>query len=149
MSGLSETRLLHQLARLYGVQTAYYDVFGHRREASVEALLAVLQSLGASVATARDIPSAWRERRQVTWQQRLEPVVVAWDGKPPPLKLRLPSHMSEVPLIGHLTQESGERGDGLYTETPPSTGKAPLGISSVHSGADWRGCGEPYHCSTL
>ena len=109
MSGLSETRLLHQLARLYGVQTAYYDVFGHRREASVEALLAVLQSLGAPMATVQDIPSAWRERRQAMWQQRLEPVVVAWDGKPPPLKLRLPSHMSEVPLIGHLTQESGER----------------------------------------
>ncbi len=109
MSSLSETRLLRQLARLYGVQTAYYDVFGHRREASVEALLAVLRSLGAPMATVRDIPSAWRERRQAMWQQRLEPVVVAWDGEPPLLKLRLPSHMSEVSLIGHLTQESGER----------------------------------------
>jgi 4-alpha-glucanotransferase len=109
MSDLSETRSLHQLARLYGVQTAYYDMFGHRCETSVEALLAVLRLLGAPMATVQDIPSAWRERRQAMWQQKLEPVVVVWDGKPLRLKLRLPSHMSEVSLTGHLTQESGER----------------------------------------
>jgi len=109
MSDLSETRSLHHLARLYGVQTAYYDMFGHRCETSVEALLAVLRSLGAPMATVQDIPSAWRERRQAMWQQKLEPIVVAWDGKPLQLKLRLPSHMSEVSLTGHLTQEGGER----------------------------------------
>ena len=58
------TRTLQQLAHLYGVQIAYYDVARRRQPASVEALLAVLQSLGAPVATIADVPAAWRERRQ-------------------------------------------------------------------------------------
>ena len=56
------SRLLRQLARLYGVQTAYYDVSHRRRPASDEALLAVLRHMGASVATPADVAPALRER---------------------------------------------------------------------------------------
>jgi 4-alpha-glucanotransferase len=65
MSSPSSARFLHQLARLYGVQTAYYDVNHHRQQASQESLLAVLRSLGAPVANLQDLPSAWRQRQQV------------------------------------------------------------------------------------
>lgn len=109
MSALSSVRFLHQLARLYGVQTAYYDVSHHRQGASIEALLSVLQSLGAPVATLQDVPSAWRERRQAQWQRMLEPVAVAWDGGPPIIHIRLPSATAEANLIGHLTLETGEQ----------------------------------------
>jgi len=105
----TDVRQLHQLARLYGVQTAYDDVLGHRRrEASPEALLAVLQALGAEVENFRDVPAALRERRQAQWQRCCEPVVLAWDGDPVGLTLRLPAGLESAPVAAHLQLETGE-----------------------------------------
>jgi 4-alpha-glucanotransferase len=109
MSSASETRFLYQLAHLYGVQTVYSDVFQHQRQASVEALLAVLRSLGAPVLTLNDVPSAWRERQQELWQRPLEPVAVAWDGEPPTIKVRLPSNVADASLNCCLDLETGEQ----------------------------------------
>jgi len=109
MSSPSSIRLLQQLARLYGVQTVYYDVFHHRCRASVEVLLAALRSLGAPVVTLQDVPAAWRERQQAQWQRPLDPVAIAWDGGPPVIRVRLPSAAAEAILIGCLTLETGEQ----------------------------------------
>ena len=107
---LEMLRLAYQLAQLYGVQTVYHDVFRRRCQVSVEALLAVLRSLGAPVATLQDVPSAWREQQQARFKRPLEPVTVAWDGEPPIVRLRLPLATAEATLISHLTLESGEQG---------------------------------------
>jgi len=108
MSSLSSVRFLHQLARLYGVQTAYYDVFHRRQQASSESILAILRSLGAPIVTFQDIPSAYRERRQALWQRMLEPVIVARDGQPPPIKIRLPLGDAGAAVNCHLKLETGE-----------------------------------------
>lgn len=108
MGSPNETRLLHQLAQLYGVQTSYSDVSHHRRQASVEALLAVLRSLGAPLATLRDAPQARRQRQQELWQRPLEPVA-AGAGEPPLIKLRLPSHLADKSLHCHLKLEAGQQ----------------------------------------
>ena len=105
-SGIS---FLNHLARLYGVQTAYYDVSHRRRQASSESLMAVLRALGASIATLKDVPIALRERRQSIWQTLLEPVFVAWDGSPVVTQVRLPSAMVEALLNCQLKLESGEQ----------------------------------------
>jgi 4-alpha-glucanotransferase len=100
--------LLCQLARLYGIQTAYYDVNHQRQPASVESLVAILRSLGAHMANLQDVPSAWRQRRQVLWQRLLEPVVIAWDGNPPLIQLRLSAGRDEALLNCNLKLETGE-----------------------------------------
>lgn len=105
----SNIRRLHQLARLYGVQTAYYDVHHQRRQASPESLLAVLGALGAPVATLGDVPAAWRERQRALWQRRLEPVTVAWEGGPAAVQVRLASAMAEAALSCCLKLETGEQ----------------------------------------
>jgi 4-alpha-glucanotransferase len=104
----SNTGLLRQLARLYGVQTAYYDIDDRRQQAPVEALLAMLRALGAPIDSLRDVPQALRERRQALWRRPLEPVIVAWDGGPASLEVRLPQSL-DSPLIGHLALEDGNR----------------------------------------
>jgi 4-alpha-glucanotransferase len=100
---------LRQLARLFGVQTAYYDVTRRRRPASTESLLKVLQVLGAPVGKLADVPDALRARRQEWWQRLCEPVLVAWEGAPVACTVRL---LEEVPQHGtlacHLQLESGE-----------------------------------------
>ena len=109
MNSIFGVGLLHKLAYLYGVQTAYYDANHHRHQASAEALLTILRLLGASVGTFHDVPSAWREQRQKLWQQSLQPVTVSWDGEPLTIQVRLPSTAAEAIFSGQLTLETGER----------------------------------------
>ncbi|MEE8471138.1 MAG: 4-alpha-glucanotransferase [Dehalococcoidia bacterium] len=106
---ISQDYSLHQLATLYGVQTDYCDMASRRQEASVDALLAVLRSLGAPITTPEDAPVALRARQQALWQQLLEPVVVAWEGQQTSVEVRLPPHLADGPLFGHLTLETGEQ----------------------------------------
>jgi 4-alpha-glucanotransferase len=108
MAAVSGINFLYRLAHLYRVQTAYYDVSHRRRQISVDALLAILKSLGAPIATLKDIPSAWHQRRQELWQQQLDSVVVTWDGRPTSMKVRLPVITADKSIEFHLQMENGE-----------------------------------------
>jgi len=108
MNPTSSIRHLYHLARLYGIQTAYYDVYHQRQQASNESLLAILRSLGTSMSTLQDVSTAYRERRHSMWQRLLEPAIVTWDGEPPLIPIRLPSTIAEASLDCHLEMETGE-----------------------------------------
>lgn len=99
---------LQQLARLYNVQTAYYDVNHCRSQASVESLLAVLKALGAPVASLNDVPLALRERRQSLRRRLLEPVTVAWNGERPVIRACFPAGLADAPVTGRLEMDSGQ-----------------------------------------
>ncbi|MDD5127868.1 MAG: 4-alpha-glucanotransferase [Dehalococcoidales bacterium] len=105
---MDNTTCLGSLARLYGIQTAYYDVNHRRQTADPEALLLMLRALGAPVTDSRDIPAALREKRQAIWQQLTEPVHVAWDGRLNYITIRLPAGLANFPLAATLRLESGE-----------------------------------------
>jgi 4-alpha-glucanotransferase len=96
---------LHQLARLYNVQTAYYDVENRRRQASVESLLAILRTMGAPVISLKDVPAALREQRQKLVQCIMEPVTVTWDGSQPLIEVCLPVGLSNADCTGYLETE--------------------------------------------
>ena len=74
-------RSLHELARLYGIQTSYIDMKGERRHAHPESLLLVLRAMGAGVGRIDDAPEALRHRKDALRKRTTEPVMVAWDGK--------------------------------------------------------------------
>lgn len=103
------TGLLHELARLYGVQTAYYNVLHQRWSSSADTLLSILKALGAPLERLEDVPLALRERQRELWQRPLEPVTVTWNGDLSSLRLRLPASLAEATLACHLTMENGER----------------------------------------
>lgn len=100
--------LLHRLARFYGIQTTYRDFKGRCQEADPQPLLTVLQVLGAPVENLTEVHSAVRERRQELWRRFCEPVVVAWDGEPVQLELRLPASQAECLVDIQLELENGE-----------------------------------------
>jgi len=100
---------LHQLARLYNVQTAYYDVDHHRQQTSKDSLLAVLRALGAPVSSLNEISSAIRGKRLSIWQRILEPVTIVWGRECPVIKACLPVNLADSCLKGHLELESGEQ----------------------------------------
>lgn len=86
-----QVKQLHQLARLCGIETAYYDVTGIRRQAAAESLLAALGALGTPVERMADVTDAIRETRLKRLRRCFEPVSVTWDGQPVDLQLSLPA----------------------------------------------------------
>lgn len=109
ITGVSrQLQQLRALARLYGVQTDYYDASRRRKQASPDTLLLALRALGASVETFRDIPPALRQRRRSLWSQSVEPVQVAWEGAPLAIELRLPENPGLKRIECHLALETGE-----------------------------------------
>jgi 4-alpha-glucanotransferase len=99
---------LRELARLYGVQIAYQDAMGQHREASPESLLAVLAALDAPVEGMGDVLEALLARREELAASLLEPVVVAWEGGPLALDLRLGSEDGSS-IACHVDLEDGGR----------------------------------------
>ncbi len=107
---------LQTLARLYNLQTVYHDGLGELRKAPPEAILSVLKSLGAAVASMADVSSALRGRHQELWQRAIEPVTVAWQDQPRKIKLRLPVRLAQLPVSGEIVLENGERIEGQFDE---------------------------------
>lgn len=99
---------LHELARLHGVETVYTDALGRQQEASADSLLQILRALGAPLTHLADVPQALRESRQTLWQRGLEPVALAWDGRPEPLLLRLPERTTAQRAACRLRLEGAE-----------------------------------------
>jgi 4-alpha-glucanotransferase len=96
---------LGRLARLYGVQPFYLDMRGERRDAEVESLLAVTRILGAEVDGIDDVESAIARREQELWDRSLEPVLLAWDGKLPPIRIRMRLSMKKTIHGGILLED--------------------------------------------
>ncbi|MDI9446802.1 MAG: 4-alpha-glucanotransferase [Pirellulaceae bacterium] len=99
-------RALQTLARLYGVQPSYVDVWRKRRWSSHEAVLRALQLLGAPLASAAGAASALRFRRQELWQEMLPPVLAAFGGKAG-CPLRVPESLSGTKYRCQLDLEDG------------------------------------------
>jgi 4-alpha-glucanotransferase len=100
---------LHDLARLYHIQSEFRDGLGQLRQASPEAILSALRSLDAPLDSLHDVADALRQRRQELWQRAIEPVTVAWQNQPLVITVRLPSRLAQASAVCEIALESGER----------------------------------------
>jgi 4-alpha-glucanotransferase len=110
---------LQTLARLYNLQTTYFDGLGQFRKAPPEAVLNVLKSLDAPVESLADVPNALRERHQALWRRAIEPVTVAWQDRALEIRLRLPAGLAETPVSGEINTENSERIGCQWEEKNP------------------------------
>ncbi len=104
----ASNHLLYELAPLYGIQTIYRDHKGHRRQAGPHSLLAVLQALGAPLTNTNDARDVLRQHKRQVWQRCLQPVAIAWDGKPITLELCLPAQETKTIAACRLELENGQ-----------------------------------------
>jgi 4-alpha-glucanotransferase len=81
---------LRRLARVHGVEPSYRSAGGEEREASDEALLAVLAALGSPVETEADVEVALRREEARRRARRIPPVQVIRDGAALEVLLRDP-----------------------------------------------------------
>ncbi len=103
-----EIRELRRLARLRGVQTAYFDIRRQRRAPLPETLLAVLRSLGEPLETVRDAPGALRRAESSAWDRICPPVCVAWDDAPASVELRASGGAGNARARIRIVLETGE-----------------------------------------
>ena len=121
-------RQLNLLAGQYGVQTAYRDVFGKKRQASPDSILKVLKAWGAHLETEADVPKALRENQLRIWQKVVEPVMVAWERRATRIEVRLPVTKSTGSMYCRLHLEQGETQDWKVSLPElPMTQKARVG----------------------
>ena len=102
-----ELALLRHLATAHNVQTAYHDVAGRLVEAPAESVVAVLRAMGV-VRDAWDIPDALQAYHRESWQWHIEPIIVAWDGVAPPVRVRLPAVDADAVATCAIGFEDGE-----------------------------------------
>lgn len=101
------TAPLRQLAHSYGVQTAYYDFFKRRQDASGESVLEAVRLLGAPVLRLEDVPDAVRIRARELWERVLEPVAVVGPQHPSGIEVRVPAAQATKRLRCCLRLEDG------------------------------------------
>jgi 4-alpha-glucanotransferase len=104
---MSHEAELAELARLYRVQTEYWDANGNHRRPSDESLIAIMSTLGAHIAARSDLPDALAERKRELWGRLAEPVVAVIAGLPLELSLRVPAWAQGV-ARATLETEGGE-----------------------------------------
>lgn len=106
-----ELARLRLLGRLYGVQASYLDVTRRTIRASRTSLLAALKAIGCPIDGPEDLAEALRLRTREIWQRPLEPVLVAWSGRPNPVRLRLPLWVMDAQRRWSLALENGDELD--------------------------------------
>lgn len=102
-----EQKLLRQLALQCGIQLSFVDMGGRRHEASLDALRALIPLWGYSVENARECRQALRDLQERHAWQAVEPVIVAWDGRPCTVEFRLPRSLENAPVFGKIHLENG------------------------------------------
>jgi 4-alpha-glucanotransferase len=125
-----ERQALRELARLYGVQESYENVFGKRVQAGIDSTIAVLRAMGAPMASIGDAPGALRARNDELARRRLEPVIVAWDGRLSRVEMRAPTSERGRETRFAVTRE-GEEPTRWDVGTPVATDPAEAGFEPV------------------
>jgi 4-alpha-glucanotransferase len=134
---------LRELAGLYDIQLSYTDRRKRRIRAPGETVLAVLRALGAGVEGLESASEALRVRREELWRRRVDPVVVAWDGRLSPVRARLPASVAGRRVGSWVELESGERLELPLSERLEASSRAEIeGRSYVEGSLASRG-GQP------
>lgn len=111
--GSPASESLRLLAEGRGVATSYTDAFGVRRQVSDETLLAVVQALGLPLESATDAGRLLAAEPLASEEALyLPPVLVAWDGELPPLRLGPPEALRAI-TIALALEDGSEAGESL------------------------------------
>ncbi|HEX4263620.1 MAG TPA: 4-alpha-glucanotransferase [Verrucomicrobiae bacterium] len=123
----SQLSRLRTLAELNGVQSSFVDAANQRRNASPQVLSAVLTALGLLVGNEKEIRQSLRASRLRPYQQGIEPVIVAWEGRERKVCLHLPAKLASRRVQMRIRFE-----DGQAAEIAPNERK--LGVNQIEGG---------------
>ncbi len=96
---------------MYGLQPAYWDVFGQRRHSSAEAITATLRALGAELHDPTDAEDAIHARREQVWTRAVDPVCVVRGGSG---TIRVRTLARDARVVYRAVGEDGETRTGEW-----------------------------------
>jgi len=98
---------LEQAARVFGIELAYWDVWGKLHRASPEVVQAILEALGVSARTLEEVNGALEQHLWEQWTSLTSPVVVLDEAGPWRVRVRLPEGLATGVLEVRLVEEAG------------------------------------------
>ncbi len=120
---------LEDLARLYGVQTSYVDVYHKPKNVSAESILAVLSAMGVKISSLDEVPALLGREQKARLERGLEPVHILWDDEPAEILITLPKSLSSGKIDYRIALEgqSGGIENPLDLGSLPKRPRAPKG----------------------
>lgn len=97
------TQALDQAARLWGIEPQFWDIWGKLHVTSAETKRAILQAMGAPVATAESLEEAIAERRRKERERLVPPCLVISENARP----REAPVSAEGPIEIEIVDEEG------------------------------------------
>jgi len=100
-------QLLDRAASLFGIGSAYYDIWGRQHHTSTEAKQAILRALGVGVDSQEQLEQSLNELERQQWRRILPPAVVAEESATLELALNLAAD-----ALGNRARVTIRREDG-------------------------------------
>jgi 4-alpha-glucanotransferase len=99
-------------ARAWGVETDYWDIWGHQHHASLELDRAILTSLGVDTTSSSALRQAMERREQRSWLAPLPPAIFLTAGETPhEIAIALAAERADSSAVVRLHLEDGATSD--------------------------------------
>jgi 4-alpha-glucanotransferase len=137
MTDQSEEPLIDTLAKLFGIDPEYYDIFGQRHVISLDTKRAILAAMGVRTATQEHLTRALDAVHEARWRQPCEPVLVRQVGTDGTWSFRMPVQEAEGPAIRFEWSIRDEVGRHLRSEHA-GPGLEPAETTRLHGQHYWQ-----------
>jgi len=131
---MSEAPDLERLAGVWGIESAYWDIFGTLHETSPDSQRALLAAMGCDVSSDTSISREIHAAETRPWRHRLPPVRVIRSGSAPgEVEINLPARSSARPMRWRLVLEGGgQLGDIFLPESMPHVAAKRVDGADIH-----------------
>lgn len=100
-------KALDDLAERAGLEPQYWDIWGNRHEASVDAKRAILGAMGIAAENDAAVEASMQHVDEMSWRQALPPVLIVPTGEQPIIPLALPAQYSASEIGCEVLEENG------------------------------------------
>ena len=132
MASDSFEQLLDRAASWHGIDSGFWDIFGHYHTTSVAAKQAILRALGVAADSAADLEQAIVELERKEWERLLPPAVVVGEDGP----VELPLHVA-ADSLDRRAHFVVRREDGDTREFELNLWELPRAESTELDGRTW------------
>ena len=116
MSTLNEAQLVDELAKRFGIDPEYYDIFGQKHIPSLETKRAILRAMGVHTATHEQMTRELAGVHEATWRHPCESVLVHRVGMDGTWSFRMPGGDKEYKGISIEWSIRDEAGRHVLTQ---------------------------------
>lgn len=114
----NENNKLEQLAKLAGIESQYWDIWGNLHRTGDEAKASILAALGIPAENEASVAAGIAALEEAGWTRTVPPVVVSRLGQPIVVPLVLPARRADQAIPCRVLEESGH---GHHFEITPKS----------------------------